>query len=287
MEKILGDTSISEGEGHSLLRTALHEHAESRPPISEGEGHSLLRAALQEHAESRPPIIDISENSPAETCAHTVLNQGEKSEGAVELIEKKDSSDATEGQQRRKHVVIEVYRNLTDDSAESSVAGAEAAPLETRLQNWNIDEKPDGGDVSTATSLEEAIKAANSDYDPMGEDNPGRRIMINMGWKAGRGLGLRGTGIRRPIKLEREVAVYTRETRAGLAHASEINPFKNKPVPVSQLMSWEIVEKTADWKKGCKSSHWVAGGILGGPDSLAEVGQDKTPQESLSPAFYR
>ena len=112
--------------------------------------------------------------------------------------------------------------------------------------------------------------------------------MIKMGWKAGRGLGLKGTGIRRPIKLEREVAVYTRETRAGLAHASEINPFKNKPVPVSQLMSWEIVEKTADWKKGSKSSHWVAGGILGGPDSLrAEVGQDKTPQESLSPAFYR
>jgi hypothetical protein len=61
-----------------------------------------------------------------------------------------------------------------------------------------------------------------------------------------------------PIALEGEQKIYTREALAGLAHDSELNPFKKGEKPVSQLEKWEIAEKAADWMKVIMRVHSYA-----------------------------
>ena len=145
---------------------------------------------------------------------------------------------------------------------------------------------PDGSaeEALDAVSVGAALAAAASAIylDPLGEDHVGRQLLLKMGWKQGKGLGLKGRGIRevcaftnayahtharthsrtympniytltcilvQPIALEGEQKIYTREARAGLAHDSELNPFRKGEKPVSQLEKWEIAEKAADWMK--------------------------------------
>jgi hypothetical protein len=59
---------------------------------------------------------------------------------------------------------------------------------------------PDGSgeEALEAVSVEAALAAAASAVyvDPLGEDNVGRQLLLKMGWKQGKGLGLKGRGIR-------------------------------------------------------------------------------------------
>ena len=72
----------------------------------------------------------------------------------------------------------------------------------------------------------------------------GFALLLKMGWKEGEGLGLHKQGRRDPIIVDAE----EREPYAGLAHASEVNPYSklnsNKKA-IHELESWEIGTWTA------------------------------------------
>jgi len=59
---------------------------------------------------------------------------------------------------------------------------------------------PDGSaeEALDAVSVGAALAAAASAIylDPLGEDHVGRQLLLKMGWKQGKGLGLKGRGIR-------------------------------------------------------------------------------------------
>ena len=133
-------------------------------------------------------------------------------------------------------------------------------------------------------SLASAREMDAPDVDPLGEHNIGFQILLVMGWKPGKGLGPKHNGIRKPIRLEREEQIYTREGREGLAHASERNPFKARERSLAELDQWEIEEKTADWMKGSRSSHWVAAGTL---DDCKKSAPDNPGGRASSPAFTK
>ena len=133
-------------------------------------------------------------------------------------------------------------------------------------------------------SLASAREMDAPDVDPLGEHNIGFQILLVMGWKPGKGLGPKHNGIRKPIRLEREEQIYTREGREGLAHASERNPFRARERSLAELDQWEIEEKTADWMKGSRSSHWVSAGTL---DDCKKSAPDNPGGRASSPAFTK
>ncbi|EKX55009.1 hypothetical protein GUITHDRAFT_160583 [Guillardia theta CCMP2712] len=107
---------------------------------------------------------------------------------------------------------------------------------------------------------EEEVKKEEEETDDV-RNSVGFALLLKMGWKEGEGLGLHKQGRRDPIIVDAE----EREPYAGLAHASEVNPFSklnsNKKA-IHELESWEIEEKRRDFFKGSDSSMWVSAGLL-------------------------
>eukprot|EP00960_Hanusia_phi_P007178 204202-Hanusia_phi.AAC.1 len=90
--------------------------------------------------------------------------------------------------------------------------------------------------------------------DPV-KNSIGFALLMKMGWKEGDGLGLHKQGRRDPIIVDAE----EREPYAGLAHASEVNPFSksnaNKKA-IHELESWEIGEFTSILVRSLKKSSY-------------------------------
>jgi len=199
----------------------------------------------------------------AKHAAHVASEQPNETESAVTADSDRGSRKEPAHDAGAAPVVSSASKRMTVASLLSAArsikpAAKPAAVAKTVVAaGRNVEEKPDENVFSIAAGIAAALA-----LDPLGEDNIGRQIMIKMGWK-GKGLGLNGNGIRKPIMLQGEETVYTRVKGAGLAHASELNPFKDKQVPLSRMESWEIAEHRADWLKGAQSKHWFYAGSLG------------------------